>query len=112
MLTFGKVTDAVKAAHCCFQVISLSHEMWGEKNSEQLFSVILLLLLFKEWLCLEQTLKPFQFQPPAMVRAAIHHLRLPRALSDLAEGLQGWGTHSFSEQLCQRLTCLAAASAV
>ena len=37
-----------------------------------------------EWFGLEGILKPTQFQPPAMGRAATHQLRLPRAPSNLA----------------------------
>jgi len=37
-----------------------------------------------EWLGLEGALKPTQFQPPAVGRAAPQQLRLPRAPSNLA----------------------------
>jgi len=45
-----------------------------------------------EWFVLEETLKPTQLQPPAMGRAAPHQLRIPRAPSNLALSIQGWGT--------------------
>ena len=55
---------------------------------------------------LKGTLKPTQCQPPAMGRAAIHQIRLPRAPSNLAFSAPGMGHHSFSGQLCQGLTAL------
>ena len=51
-----------------------------------------------EWLRLEWTLKPTQFQPPAMGRAATQQLRLPRAPSNLALSAPWMGHHSFSGQ--------------
>jgi len=38
-------------------------------------------------------LKAPAVQPCAVGRAATHHLRLPKAPSNLALNLQGWGTH-------------------
>ena len=37
-----------------------------------------------EWFGVEKTLRIIQFQPPAMVRAATHQIRLPRAPPNLA----------------------------
>ena len=45
-----------------------------------------------EWLGFKETLQPTQLQPCAVGRAAPHQLRLPRAPSNLALSLQGWGT--------------------
>jgi len=55
-----------------------------------------------EWLELEDTLKPIQFQPPAMGRVATLQSRLPRALSSLALGTSedGAPTASLGSQIC------------
>jgi len=68
--------------------------------------IVLVKCRIMKWFGLEGALKPIQPQPSAMGRAAAHHIRLPRASSSQPgpEYLQGWGTHSFSGQLCQGLT--------
>ena len=64
--------------------------------------------VFIEWLRLEGTLKPIQFQPPAVGRAATLQPRLPGAPSSLA-----WNTSrdgpatAFLSSLCQCLTALS-----
>ena len=52
--------------------------------------------VFIEWLRLEGTLKPIQFQPPAVGRAATQQLRLPRAPSNLALSTSRGGTPTAS----------------
>ena len=61
-----------------------------------------------EWLELKGTSKTILFQPPAMRRVANHYIiHQLRPIQPGLECLQGWGIHSSSGQLCQRLTALS-----